>query len=196
MRRQKKAPPDNSSFRKSHSFNLQKGAGKRVLKRNLESRDLSIKGKGKMKKIMILAMLVIVLVMGLRDSGQAKPYRSLSILNPNYTVEIPDDVILPDTSQFELAVPPRHHPQNPEITMFLYQDPNFKYLNETSGEEIFPYLEVTKKEGKARHLTTLAFINEEGQTEVYEDKAASGGPASDRLEKVAIKQKPFRRVPR
>ncbi len=69
-----------------------------------------------MKKILILATLVVVLVMGLRDLGQAKPYRSLSILNPNYTVEIPDDVILPDTSQFERAVPPRHHPQNPEIT--------------------------------------------------------------------------------
>lgn len=149
-----------------------------------------------MKKIIILALLVMGLVMGLRNSGQAKSYRSLSILNPNYTVEIPDDVILPDTSQFELAVPPRHHPQNPEITMFLYQDPNFKYLNETSGEEIFPYLEVTKKEGKVSHLTTLAFINAEGQTEVFEDMAASSGPASGRLERVAIKQKPFRKVPR
>ena len=149
-----------------------------------------------MKKITILAVLVVVLVMGLRDSGQAKPYRSLSILNPNYTVEIPDDVILPDTSQFELAVPPRRHPQNPEITMFLYQDPNLKYLNETSGEEIFPYVEVTKKEGKVNHLTTLAFINEKGETEVFEDKAALAGQASGRLEKVAIKQKPFRRVPR
>ncbi|MGD0625858.1 MAG: hypothetical protein ABSB32_14215 [Thermodesulfobacteriota bacterium] len=149
-----------------------------------------------MKKIMILALLVVVLLLGLKDLGQAKPYRSLSILNPNYKVEIPDDVILPDTSQFELAVPPRHHPQNPDITMFLYQNPNFKYLDETSGEEIFPYLEVSKKEGKVNHLTTLAFINEEGQTEVYEDKGASGGPASDRLEKAAIKQKPFRKVPR
>ena len=149
-----------------------------------------------MKKIAISAMLVAVLVMGLRDLGEAKPYRSLSILNPNYTVEIPDDVILPDTSQFELAVPPRHHPQNPEITMFLYQDPNFKYVNDTSREEIFPYLEVTRKEGNVSHLTTLAFINEKGETEVYEDKAASGGTASGKLERVAIKQMPFRKVPR
>ncbi len=149
-----------------------------------------------MKKILILAMLVVVLVMGLRESGQAKPYRSLSILNPNYMVEIPDDVILPDTSQFELAVPPRHHPQNHDITMFLYQDPNFKYLSDPSGEEIFPYLEVTRKEGKVSHLTTLAFINEKGETEVYEDKAASDGQASGRLERVAINQKPFRKIPR
>jgi len=149
-----------------------------------------------MKKILILAMLAVVLVMGLRDSAQAKPYKSLSILNPNYTVEIPDDVILPDTSQFELAVPPRHHPQNPDITMFLYQDPNFKYLSEPSGDEIFPYVEVTRKQGKVNLLTTLAFINEKGETEVYEDKAASEGEASGRLEKVAIKQKSIRRIVR
>jgi hypothetical protein len=149
-----------------------------------------------MKKLMILAMLVVALVMGLRDLGQAKPYKSLSILNPDYTVEIPDDVILPDTSQFEQAGPPRRHPQKPEITMVLYQDPNFKYLNETSREEIFPYMEVTKKEGKVSHLTTLAFINEKGEIEVYEDKAASGGTASGKLERVAIKQMPLRKVPR
>jgi hypothetical protein len=149
-----------------------------------------------MKRILILASVVVVLVMGLRDSVQAKPYRALSILNPNYTVEIPDDVVLPDTSQFELAVPPRHHPLNPDMTMFLYQDPNFKYLNETSREEIFPYVEVTKKAGKVNHLTTLAFINEKGETEVYEDKAASEGEPSGRLEKVEIKQKPFRRIVR
>ncbi len=149
-----------------------------------------------MKKILILAMLVVVLMMGLTDLGQAKPYRPLSILNPNYVVEIPDDVILPDTSQFELAVPPRHHPQNPDITMFLYQDPNSKYLSDPSGEEIFPYLEVTRKEGKVSYLTTLAFINEKGETEVYEDKAALAGQASGRLERVAINQKPFRKIPR
>jgi hypothetical protein len=149
-----------------------------------------------MKRIMIPAMLVAVLVLGLNDLAQAKPYKPLSILNPNYTVEIPDDVILPDTSQFELAVPPRRHPQNPDITLYLYRDGNFQYFDETGREEIFPYLEVVKKEGRVNHLTTLAFINGEGKTEVYEDNGAAGGPPSGRLEKVAIKQKPIRRVPR
>jgi hypothetical protein len=149
-----------------------------------------------MKKIMILAILLVVSALGLSDLGQAKPYKPLSIFNPNYTVEIPDDVILPDTSQFELAVPPRHHRQHPDITMFLYRDPNFQYLDETSGEEIFPYLEVIKKEGGVKHITTLAFINGDVKTEVYQDQGSSTGPPTGKLEKVVIKQKTIRRVPR
>jgi hypothetical protein len=148
------------------------------------------------KRIMILATLVVALGLGLTDLVQAKPYRPLSILSHNYTVEIPDDVVLPDTGQFELAVAPRHHPQNPDLTMFLYRDPKFKYFEEISSEEIFPYVEVVKEEGGVKHLITLAFINEELKTEVYKDKAASTGPPTDRLEEVTIKQKSIRRIPR
>jgi hypothetical protein len=148
------------------------------------------------KRIMILAMLVVALGLGLSDLVQAKPYKPLSIFNPNYKVEIPDDAIVPDTSQFELAVPPRNHPQNPDMTLFLYRDPNFQYIDETNGEEIFPYLEVIKKEGKVNHLTTLAFVNGDVKTEVYEDKGSFDGPPTDRLEKVTIKQKSIKRFPR
>ena len=150
-----------------------------------------------MKKIMILATLVMLFVLGSSDLLQAKRYRPLSILNPDYTVEIPDDVILPDVSDLELAVAPRRHPQKPEITMYLFRDPNFQYFDEKSGEEIFPYLEVVKKEEGVKHLITLAFINKETKTEVYQDKGASGGgPAGGRLEKTTIKQQSIRRVPR
>jgi hypothetical protein len=167
------------------------------LMKNVKNPDIeSGKGGEEVKRIMILATLVVALGLGLSGIVQAKQYRPLSILSKEYTAEIPDNVILPDTSQLELAVAPRHYPQNQDITMFLYRDPKFKYFEEISAEEIFPYVEVVKEERGIKHLITLAFINQELKTEVYKDKSAFSGSTSDRLEEITVKQKSIRRIPR
>lgn len=150
-----------------------------------------------MEKAMTTAALVVLLTLNLGGLVEGKPYRPVSIHNPNYEAEIPDNVILPDANKFELAVPPRKHPNNPNLIMLLYRDPAFRYFDETSGEEIFPFMELIKKEGGVFHLITLAFINEEVKIEVYEDAGAMKGRASNRLEKfVSSRERLIRKVPR
>ncbi len=150
-----------------------------------------------MKKTMRTAALVILLALNLGGLVEGKPYRPLSIHNPNYEADIPDNVILPDASKLELAVPPRKHPNDPNLIMLLYRDPAFRYFDETSGEEIFPLMELIKKEEGIFHLITLAFINEEVKIEVYEDAGAMKGRASDRLVIfVSNKQRLIRKIPR
>ncbi len=152
-----------------------------------------------MKKTMSKAGLVVVafLTLGLADLVEGKPYRPVSIHNPNYMADIPDSVILPDASRFELAGPPRKHPQDPNLMMLLYRDSAFGYFDETTGEEIFPYMELIKKEDGAFHLITLAFINEGVQIELYEDGGAFKGRASDRLNKfISNQERLIRKVPR
>ncbi len=152
-----------------------------------------------MKKAVSKAGLVLVVFLALSSGSlvEGKPYRPASINNPNYVAEIPDNVILPDTGKFELAGPPRKHPNNPNLIMLLYRDSTFGYFDETSGEEIFPYMELLKKEDGGLHLVTLAFINEGAQIELYEDGGAFTGKASDRLNKfISKKERPIRRVRR
>ncbi len=150
-----------------------------------------------MKKTMSMAALVILLTLSLGRLVEGKPYRPVSINHPTYAADIPDYVILPDTRKLELAGPPRKHPNDHNIIMLLYRDSVFGYFDETTGEEIFPYMELIKKEGGDFHLITLAFINEEVKTEVYEDGGAFRGRASDRLEKfVSNKERLIRRVRR
>jgi len=129
------------------------------------------------------AILYGFLILALIGWVEAKPYRPISINNPNYAAEIPDSVILPDTSKFQLAEPPRKHPNDPNLIMLLYQNPAFRYFDITTGEEIFPFMELIKKQEGAFHLVTLAFINEEGEIEVYEDAGAFKGRAIDKLDK-------------
>ena len=148
-----------------------------------------------MKKIMGTAALAVLLTLNLGGLVEGKPYRPVSVNHPNYAVDIPDNVILPDTSMFELAGPPRKHPNDHNIIMLLYRDSIFGYFDDTTGEEIFPYMELIKKEEGGFHLITLAFINEEVKIEVYEDGGAFRGRASDRLEKfVSDKERLIRRV--
>ena len=150
-----------------------------------------------MKKGMSQAIFYGLLILALNGSVEAKPYRPISINNPNYVAEIPDSVNLPDTSKFELAEPPRKHPNNPNLIMLLYQNPAFRFFDETSGEEIFPFMELIKKQEGAFHLVTLAFINEEGKIEVYEDEDAFKGRAIDKLVKFPInKERRILKVPR
>jgi hypothetical protein len=150
-----------------------------------------------MEKTIIKVVVVIFLMLGLGSLVEGKPFRPVSINNPSYMAEIPDNVFLPDTSKFELAVPPRKHPNDPNLLMVLYRDSSSQYFDEVSGEEIFPYMELIKKEEGGFHLVTLAFINEEVKIEVYEDIGAFRGRASDRLEKfVSNKERLIRRVPR
>jgi len=152
-----------------------------------------------MKRTMSKAGLVLVvsLTLGLGSLVEGKPYRPVSIHNPNYVADIPDNVILPDTSRFELAGPPRKHPHDPNLIMLLYRDSAFGYFDDTTSEEIFPYMELIKKEEGGFHLITLAFINEEVKIEVYEDGGAFRGRASDRLKKfVSNKERLIRRVRR
>jgi len=150
-----------------------------------------------MLRVVIQIIMAILLTMGLGSLAEGKPYRTLTINNPNYVADIPDNVILPDTRKFELAGPPRKHPHDPNLLMLLYRDPSYQYFDESSGEEVFPYMELIKKEEADFHLVTLAFINEEIQIEVYEDPGAFRGPACDRLEKFASKaDRQIRRVSR
>jgi len=150
-----------------------------------------------MKKTMSKAALVILLTLSLGGWVEGKPYKPVSINNPDYTAEIPDNVILPDIRKLELAVPPRKSPNDPNLIMLLYKDSSFRYFDETNGEEIYPYMELIKKEEGVFHLITLAFINGEIQIEVYEDGGAFRGGASDRLDKfVSNKGLLIRRVPR
>jgi hypothetical protein len=143
------------------------------------------------------AILYGFLILALIGWVEAKPYRAMSINNPNYKAEIPDSVILPDTSKFELAEPPRKHPNDPNLIMLLYQNPAFRYFDITTGEEIFPFMELIKKQEGAFHLVTLAFINEEGKIEVYEDEDAFKGRAIDRLIKFPIsKERRISKAPR
>jgi hypothetical protein len=143
------------------------------------------------------AILYGFLILALIGWVEAKPYRAMSINNPNYKAEIPDSVILPDTSKFELAEPPRKHPNDPNLMMLLYQNPAFRYFEVTTDEEIFPFMELIKKEEGAFHLVTLAFINEEGKIEVYEDEGAFRGRAIDRLIKFPIsKERRISKAPR
>jgi hypothetical protein len=143
------------------------------------------------------AILYGFLILALIGWVEAKPYRAMSINNPNYKAEIPDSVILPDTSKFELAEPPRKHPNDPNLIMLLYQDPAFQYFDVTTGEEIFPFMELIKKEEGVFHLVTLGFINEEGRIEVYEDAGAFKGRAIDKLDKfLSNNERPILRAPR
>jgi hypothetical protein len=150
-----------------------------------------------MKRAMSAAVLVVLLMLSSGGLVEGKPYRPVSIHNPTYAADIPDNVILPDTSKLELAVPPRKHPNDPNLIMLLYRDLGFRYFDETSGEEIFPFMELIKKEEGGFHLVTLAFINEEVKIEVYEDAGAMKGHASDRLARfVSSKERLIRRVRR
>jgi len=150
-----------------------------------------------MKKTMGIAALALLLALNWGGVAEGKPYRPKSIHNLNYAADIPDNVILPDSSKFELAGPPRKHPNDHNIIMILYRDSVFGYFDETTGEEIFPYMELIKKEEGVFHLITLAFINEEVKIEVYEDDGAFKGRASDRLIKfVSNKERLIRRVRR
>ena len=150
-----------------------------------------------MKKKMSTAALVILLALNLGGLAEGKPFRPVSINNQTYAADIPDYVILPDTSKLELAGPPRKHPNDHNLLMLLYRDSLFEYFDETTGEEIFPYMELIKKEEGGFHLITLAFINEEVKIEVYEDGGAFRGRARDRLEKfVSNKERLIRRVRR
>ena len=150
-----------------------------------------------MKKTMNTAALVILFTLNLGGVVEGKPYRPVSINHPTYAADIPDYVILPDPSKLELAGPPRKHPNDHNIIMLLYRDSVFGYFDETSGEEIFPYMELIKKEGGGFHLITLSFINAEVKIEVYEDGGAFSGRASDRLDKfVSNKERLIRRVRR
>ncbi len=150
-----------------------------------------------MKRAMGIAAVVLLLALNWGGVVEGKTYRPVSIHNPNYAADIPDYVILPDTSKFELAGPPRKHPNDHNIIMILYRDSVFGYFDDTTGEEIFPYMELIKKEEGGFHLITLAFINEEVKIEVYEDGGALRGQASDRLEKfVSSKERLIRKVRR
>ena len=150
-----------------------------------------------MKRTMSTAVMILLLALYLGGIVEGKPYRPVSINNPTYAADIPDYVILPDTSKLELAGPPRKHPNDHNIIMLLYRDSIFGYFDDTTGEEIFPYMELIKKEEGGFHLITLAFINEEVKIEVYEDGGAFRGRASDRLEKfVSDKERLIRRVRR
>jgi len=150
-----------------------------------------------MLRIIIQIIMAILLTMGFGSLADSKPYRTLSINNPNYVADVPDNVILPDTRKFELAGPPRKHPNNPNLLMVLYRDTSYQYFDESSGEEVFPYMELIKREEADFHLVTLAFINEEIKLEVYEDHGAFRGPACDRLEKFESKEgRQIRRVSR
>lgn len=149
-----------------------------------------------MKNRFLLMALILPISWGWVNSSHGKSFKPLSIPTPGYTVEIPDAVVLPDLSRFELAVPPRPHPNVPHFIMILYRDPSFRYFDEGNGEEIFPYMELLKKEEGVFHLITLAFINPEVQIEVYDDHGGFSGPAMGRLEKVIVKQRPIRKVPR
>ena len=141
--------------------------------------------------------MILLLALYLGGIVEGKPYRPVSINNPTYAADIPDYVILPDTSKLELAGPPRKHPNDHNLLMLLYRDSVFGYFDETTGEEIFPYMELIKKEEGGFHIITLAFINEEVKIEVYEDGGAFRGRASDRLEKfVSNKERLIRRVRR
>jgi hypothetical protein len=150
-----------------------------------------------MKRTMSTAVMILLLALYLGGIVEGKPYRPVSINSPTYAADIPDHVILPDTSMLELAGPPRKHPNDRNIIMILYRDSVFGYFDDTTGEEIFPYMELIKKEEGGFHLITLAFINEEVKIEVYEDGGAFRGRASDRLEKfVSNKERLIRRVRR
>ncbi len=140
-----------------------------------------------MKKTIIKSVLVSFTLLAVSGWAEGKSYRPVSIHNPDYLAEIPEYVTLPDTRKFELAVPPRKHPNDSNLLMVLYRDPAFQYFDETSGEEVFPYMELIKKQKGDFHLVTLAFINEELKIEVYEDAGAFGGRTSDRLEKFLSK---------
>lgn len=150
-----------------------------------------------MSRVMIQIIMAILLTMGVGSLVEGKSYRTLSINNPNYVADVPDNVILPDTRKFELVGPPRKHPNDANLLMLLYRDPAYQYFDESSGEEVFPYMELIKKEEADFHLVTLAFINEKIKIEVYEDPGAFGGPACDRLEKFESKaDRQIRRVSR
>jgi hypothetical protein len=151
-----------------------------------------------MEKMIIKSVLVAFLTLAVSGVVEGKSYRPISIHNSDYTVEIPANITLPDTSKLELAVSPRKNPHNPNLLMVLYLDPAFQYFDESSGEEVFPYMELIKKEKGDFHLVTLAFINEDLKIEVYEDRGAFGGRSSDRLEKFLTKEKErlIRKVPR
>ncbi len=150
-----------------------------------------------MDKILFKSALIAFLIFAAAGLAEGKSYRPVSIHSPDYVAEVPENTILPDVSKFELAVPPRKHPNDPDLIMILYKDISFRYFDETNGEEIFPYMEVIKKEKGTFHLVTVSFINKELKIELYEDRSALAGQTSDRLEKYLIKeQRLIRKVPR
>lgn len=143
-----------------------------------------------MKRMLFLAVIFVLLTAGLGLTSASR-FAPLSI--PGYTIAIPEDTVLPDRDIFVLTET-RTDPFNPNITMYLYRDPEKVYIDEY-GEFIYPYMEMTikaKAEDDAIHLLKLSFINASLEIELYENKAAFGAHQDELMKITHIKQRKIR----
>jgi hypothetical protein len=140
-----------------------------------------------MKKTIFLAIGLLVAINSVALAADFKP---LSI--PNYTIRMPDGVVLPDRDKLILAEK-RVNPLDSRITMFLYNRPEKIYIAD-NGEFLYPYMEMTITDDfNTVHLLTVSFINENLEIEMYQNKAAFGDFHQDEMMKITgFKQRGIR----
>lgn len=123
----------------------------------------------KFKKIFISLVLLFLM----SSVSWAEPFSSLVI--PKYIIEIPAGCTIPDRSNLS-QIYPRIMPGDSSVWMYLFKDRNWKYYDKVTKEEIYPYMEIVKRDGDTKVLLVLAFINTSLEIEVYNNEAIFGSP--------------------
>ncbi len=140
----------------------------------------------------ILLILVLLFMVFTVLPAQAKPFLPLNI--PNYSIDIPDNVKVPDRGALVLREE-RVNPSDTRITMYMYGDPEYVYYRTDNNEMTYPYIEIIMSDEGRLYVLCVAFINQELEAEVYKN-ALVFGSSIDKLIKSEHKINSFKKIKR